>query len=132
MNYKAAFVTALIVSLTALVMPGSVLALALADIEIHSTLNQPLHATIPVTATKAELDLLDLGLASKKTFLRTDIERKKILNSLIIELIRTGQSPYIKVTSKKLIREPLLEFILSIDSGNGRMFRSYSIFLSPR
>ncbi len=132
MSYKSAFITVLAVGLTTLLMPGSALALVLADIKTHSTLNQPLHASIPITATKAELSFLQVGLASNKVFLRTGIERKRILNSLIVELVKTGPSAYIKVTSKKLIREPLLEFVLFIDSDSGRIFRRYSIFLSPR
>lgn len=125
-------ITAIIVSLASPLLPGSVFALGLADIETHSTLNQPLHATIPVSATQAELDLLKVGLAPNKAFLRTGIERKKILRALIFELVKKGHSPHIKISSKKLIREPMLEFILSIESGNGRMLRSYSIFLSPQ
>jgi len=137
MNYKPEkyvfkFIMSALVSLIALLMPGSAQALAVADIKLHSALNQPLHATIQVSVTKAELSLLEVGLASKKEFLRTGIQREKILDSLIIELIRKGQSPHIKITSRRLIREPMLEFILSIDSGNGRMLRSYSVFLSPK
>jgi len=123
------FITAIIASL---LLPGSAFALGLADIETHSALNQPLYATIPVSATQAEFSLLKVGLAPNKAFLRAGIERKKILDALIIELNKKGHLPHIKISSKSLIREPMLEFILSIDSGNGRMLRSYSIFLSPR
>jgi len=61
MNYKPEiyafkFITG---SLAALLMPSSAQALALADIELHSTLNQPLHTTIPVSGTSAELSLLN-------------------------------------------------------------------------
>ncbi len=136
MNYKleqylASFIMSLLVCLTALLMPSSAQALGLADIELHSALNQPLHATIPLSASKAELSLLKVSLASEKAFQRSGIPREKILNSMIIELIKKDQSPHIKITSKRLIREPMLEFILAIDSGNGRMFRNYSVFLSP-
>lgn len=136
MNYKpekylVSFVMGALISLATLLIPGSAHALALADIELHSALNQPLHATIPLSATKAELSLLEVGLASKKAFLRTGIQYQKILDSLTIKLIKKGPSPYIKITSKRLVQEPMLEFILSINSGNGRMLRSYSVFLSP-
>jgi len=131
-QYLVSFVMGALISLASLLTPFSAHALALADIELHSALNQPLHATIPLSATKDELGLLEVGLASKKTFQRTGIQRHKILDSLIIELIKNDQSSHIKITSKRLIQEPMLEFVLSINSGNGRMLRSYSVFLSPQ
>ncbi len=136
MNYKleqylASFIMSLLVCLSTLLIPSSAQALGLADIELHSVLNQPLHATIPLSASKAELSLLKVSLASEKAFQRSGIPREKILNALVIELIKKGQSSHIKITSKKLIREPMLEFILAIDTDNGRMLRNYSVFLSP-
>ena len=130
-QYAVGFIFSLVVCLTTLLMPVSAHALGLADIELHSTLNQPLHATIPVSASKDELKLLEVSLASKKAFQRSGIPREKVLDSLTIKLIKQTPSPHIKITSKRSMREPMLEFVLSIDSGNGSMLRGYSVFLSP-
>ena len=136
MNYKpkryaVSFMLSFLACLSTLFMASSAQALGLADIELHSALNQPLHASIPVSASKAELSLLEVSLASKQAFQRSGIPREKVLDLLTIELIKQDSSPHIKITSKRLIREPMLEFVLSIDSGNGRLLRGYSVFLSP-
>jgi len=130
-QYAVGFILSLLICLTTLLIPVSAQALGLADIELHSTLNQPLHATIPVSASKDELKLLEVSLASKKAFQRSGIPREKVLDSLTIKLIKQVPSPHIKITSKKSIREPMLEFVLSINSGNGSILRGYSLFISP-
>lgn len=130
-QYAVGYIRSLLVLLAVMIIPSSAHALGVADIKVLSKLNQPLHATIPISANESELSQLMVKLGSKKVFARSGMQRDAILDSLIIELVNKGQSPHIKITSKRSIREPMLEFLLSIDWGNGRMLRGFSVFLSP-
>ena len=106
-------------------------ALNLGQIEVQSSLNEPLSATIPIFASAEELSTLDVRLASDQVFRRLGIERADALLLLMFEVISINGTPHIKVTSKSLIREPLLEFVLSVNWGNGKILREFAIFLSP-
>ncbi len=106
-------------------------ALGLGEIELKSTLNQPLNAEIKL------LHLRDLGereilvdIASSADFQRAGVDRTFFLNDLKFDIIIDNPTgPIIKVTSSKLIREPFLNFILETQWPNGRILREYTLLM---
>lgn len=106
-------------------------ALSLGEVEVHSKLNQALNGTIPLSASKEELASLKVTMASNEAFSRFGIEQSDLLKSMTFEVVNNNGTAHIKVTSKRPIREPLLEFVLSVYWGNGKMLREFAIFLSP-
>ncbi len=106
-------------------------ALSLGELDVQSKLNQPLDASVPVIASNEELVTLKVKLASDTAFERLHIPKHKLLNLLSFVIEDDQGKLYIKIISTKPIKEPMLEFIISLDWGNGRMLRTFAIFLSP-
>ncbi len=116
-----------------MVTSGLVHALGMGEIEVSTALNEPLAAKIKLfSTTKSELKTLGISLAPREAFERVGIERLSILRELKFELVSSGAgAPYIKVVSSKAIKEPFLDFILSINWSSGQLMREYTLLLDP-
>ena len=106
-------------------------ALALAEIKLNSSLNQPLDATIELTsANTAELDSLNTSISAL-------VDQNMGLYRwphLRVEIIRSEQGGrnYLKITSKDAVREPILEFLLELNWSAGQLKREYSLLINPQ
>ena len=113
--------------------PSLVYALGMGEIEVGTSLNEPLGAKIKLfSATSEELSSLTVRMASQQAFNRMGIERLPVLRDLEFELVSSGAgAPYIEVKSSKAIKEPFLDFILSVNWSSGQMMREYTLLLDP-
>lgn len=107
--------------------------LGVGDIEVSSALNQPLDARIKLYSVRpGEGDNVRVTLASAKDFANAGVERVLILSSLKFRVIENGDgTATIKVTSRKPIKEPFLNFLIDVDWQSGRILREYTILLDP-
>ncbi|MDI3258275.1 MAG: FimV/HubP family polar landmark protein [Sinobacteraceae bacterium] len=109
-----------------------VLALGLGEISVHSRLDQPFAASIPVlNATPAQLDNLTVRLASPEEFNKAGIERSDYLSTLQFELEKTDVGASIRISSPKIAREPFLNFIVEARLPQSRLLREYTVLLDP-
>ena len=106
-------------------------AMNLGELVVESKLNQALDASIPVFASNEELVTLKVKLASAEAFERLQIPKAGILDSLKFAIEEQQGKPYIKITSKRPIKEPMFEIVISLNWGNGKMLRDFAVFLSP-
>lgn len=115
------------------ITPVLVQALGLGGIKLNSALSEILNAEIELfSATPSEIDGLKIKLASREAFLRAGIDRTTLLNSLRFKIKRHSSGQYyIKVTSRRPIREPFLNFLLEVNWKSGRMLREYTMLLDP-
>lgn len=118
------------ISILLLTVHSAAYALAISDIQLNSALNQPLDATVQIlSATPQELDSLNLSVSR--------ISGKSTGNyhwpDIKVELVHAekGKS-YLKVTSKDVVREPILNFLLELDWATGRIKREYSLLINPQ
>ncbi|MDE2149878.1 MAG: tetratricopeptide repeat protein [Gammaproteobacteria bacterium] len=126
---KAALKLAL-VALT--LVAGTAQALGLGSVQVHSYLNQPLSATIPVMVdSKNELDSLSVGLGSADAFTRAGVPFDDALASLQFKLVTGSGAPYIAVTSSRIIRAPFLNFLLQAQTAQTTLIREYTVLLDP-
>jgi len=113
---------------------ASAFALGLGQIEVKSSLNQPLVAEIPVlSVTAAEAETLSVRLASAEAFARAGLERPHLLNanlSFEVKRMPSGRT-VIAVTTPNQVREPFISFLLEVEWGNGKLLREYSVLLDP-
>lgn len=102
-------------------------ALALGELELKSQLNQPLNVVIPLAfSTENELAELKLSIS----YPEEQVSGLKAWHSLKVEVIENeGNQPYLKISSRELIREPTLSFILDMRWSTGRIQRSYSLLM---
>jgi len=113
--------------------PAAALALGLGNVTLHSALNEPLNADIELlSVAPGELESLQVALADAQTFARLGVERDANLMFLRFEL--SGQNsdrPLIRVTSREVMREPFLSFLVEARWSTGRLVREYTLLLDP-
>jgi len=105
-------------------------ALALGELELKSHLNQRLNVVIPLIFSKEnELAELRLSISSPDE----QVSGVRAWHNLKVEVIENeGNQPYLKISSKALLREPALNFVLDMRWSTGRIQRNYSILLDPK
>ncbi len=110
-----------------------VVALGLGEIELNSALNQPFNAEVELlSATEAELDELKVGIGSPAAFSKAGIERPMFLNKLKFDVTRKADgTAVVRVTSRDVVREPFLDFLLELSWSKGRLLREYTVLVDP-
>ena len=119
----AAIATALLLA------AGNAWALGLGQIEVKSRRNQPLVAEIPIiSTTPGELEALQARLASPETFRRVGLAPPSgVAADLQFSLGSDARGrPLIRVTSTRPVEQPVLNFLVEVDWGQGRLVREYS------
>ena len=114
-------------------LPVTTYALGLGGIKLNSALSEILDAEIElVGATETDIEGLRIGLASRDAFLRAGIDRSSVINSMrFVVKKRPNGTYYVKVQSRRPIREPFLNFLMEMNWRNGRMLREYTLLLDP-
>ncbi|MBS0569811.1 MAG: fimbrial protein FimV [Proteobacteria bacterium] len=111
---------------------GNVFALGLGTIQVKSRLNQPLDAVIPVIAdSPAEANGLEVALASAEDFQRVGLDRSRVDVPLEFSVGTDRGQTVIKVTTKDIVREPLLDFLIVANWSKGKLLREYTVLLDP-
>ena len=126
---KSALAMAMLGALTT----GKVVALGLGDIELKSALNQPLSAEVELlSASDAELQELKVNVAPPEVFEKAGIDRPLFLSRLKFNVTRNDSGkPVVLITSREVIREPFLDFLLEISWSKGRLLREYTVLVDP-
>lgn len=119
----AAIATALLLA------AGNAWALGLGQIEVKSRRNQPLVAEIPIiSTTPGELEALKARLASPETFRRVGLAPPSgVAADLQFSLGSDARGrPVIRVTTTRPVEASVLNFLVEVDWGQGRLVREYS------
>ncbi|CBL45206.1 Hypothetical protein HDN1F_16230 [gamma proteobacterium HdN1] len=114
-------------------IPGLVQALGLGGIKLHSALSEPLNAEIELVQVRGVgADEILAALAASSEFQARGIERFHYLNDLRFQVqVNPNGRSFIKVTSRKAITEPGLDFLVDVHWPDGRLVREYSVLLDP-
>ncbi len=111
---------------------GSAWALGLGQIKVKSQRHQPLVAEIPIiSTTPGELQALQARLASPETFRRIGLAPPSgITTDLQFSLGSDAKGrPVIRVTTVKPVEQAVLNFLIEVDWGQGRLVREYSALI---
>jgi pilus assembly protein FimV len=109
-------------------------AMGLGQLQVKSGLNQPLVAEIPIiSATAAELEQLDVRLASPEAFARVGLDQPGELTANLQFSVgkNTRGQPVIRVTTPTRFNEPLLSFLIEAQWGKGVVTREYTALIDP-
>ena len=119
-----------------LLAAGNAWALGLGQIEVKSRRNQPLLAEIPIiSTTPGELEALQAKLASPETFRRVGLAAPSgAAANLQFSLGSDARGrPIIRVTTVAPVDQAVLNFLIEVDWGQGRLVREYSALVdAPR
>lgn len=116
-----------------LILPSTGQTLNLGSVQLLSGLNEPLNAVIPLTGIQADqLDTLQVQLASREHFNKAGLNRPQLLQQLRFSTESpSATEQLIRVTTHNLLREPILIFLLEVDSGKERLIKEYILLLDP-
>ncbi|HEY8229296.1 MAG TPA: FimV/HubP family polar landmark protein [Rhodanobacteraceae bacterium] len=117
--------------LTATALPA--LALQLGEIQIKSALNQPLVAAIPLQPKNlTELNGLTVSLAPAQDFARAGLQVTPTDQTLQFHVVtdNNGQK-LILVTSTQPITDPYLDFLVQVNTREGKQVREFVVLLNP-
>jgi len=112
---------------------SQVLALDLGQVQVKSSLGQPLLAEIPLhPANPAELQNLSVQLASSEDFARAGITGGRTTIPLHFSVATTddGQK-VIRITSNVAVDDPYLDLLLEVNGKAGKSVREFAILLDP-
>ncbi|WP_426415911.1 type IV pilus assembly protein FimV [Aestuariirhabdus sp. LZHN29] len=118
---------------SALLLPGTALALGAGEITVKSTIGAALWAEIELTGSDPiSPQELIAKLASRDQFQRLGVSRDVFLSQLKFEL-RTNDDgkQFLLVTSKDAVKEPFLNFVLDLQWAKGQLLREYAVLLDP-
>jgi pilus assembly protein FimV len=112
---------------------GDAFALGLGSIQVRSGLNQPLDADIAVTTeSPAEAAGLNVSLASAEDFERVGLSRARVTVPIDFSVTTNGRGqPVIHLTTKDIVREPFLDFLVEVNWPKGKLLREYTVLLDP-
>lgn len=111
---------------------GNAFALGLGTIQVRSRLNQPLDAVIPVIAdSPSEANGLEVALASAEDFQRVGLDKSRVDVPLEFSVATDHGQTVIKVTTKDMVREPLVDFLIVANWPKGKLLREYTVLLDP-
>jgi pilus assembly protein FimV len=115
------------------ITPAGVNALGLGEIKLHSALNQKLLAEIPILVSAGEdASQIRVNLAPPEAFAKAGLEFPYYLSDLRFKPLQKADGSFvIKVTSKEVMREPFLDFLLEVAWPQGRMLREFTVLLDP-
>ena len=129
------FLQGLIIVMMELLCVGSLDAVGLGKIKIYSYLNEPLDAEIELLAAQNVVDSLLVSVASTDEFERAGVTRIPLLDKLMFQIIRDEDEIFIHATSKTLVTDPYVDFLLNLSWGpgpsSGRLIRRYTLLLDP-
>ncbi|UPG96135.1 FimV/HubP family polar landmark protein [Luteibacter aegosomatissinici] len=118
----------------ALAMGGSqALAQSLGAVQVHSTMDQPLSADIPLTGVTGNPGDIKVALASDEAFSRAGLNKSgmPVQLSFTVGKNAAGQ-PVIHVTSGAPVRDTYLDFLVEVSSGkSGSAIREVTMLLDP-
>ena len=117
----------------ALGCPQAASALALGDMKVRSSLNEPLDAEIDLLSIRGE-ELADLRakLATTEEFQRAGVDRPYVLSRLRFKVEeRPGGKAVLKVSTRQPVKEPFLNFLIELNWPQGRLVREYTALLDP-
>ncbi len=108
-------------------------ALELSHITLNSKLNEALNAEIKVLSIpKNSISSLKVQLASTSNFNRAGIKPVAFLEKLQFAIENTDNtSALIKIKSKEIVKERVLNFLIQLNWTGGRILREYALLLDP-
>ncbi len=114
-------------------VPASAYPLGIGEIKLHSALNQNVDAEIELFLSAGEkASDIKVNLASPDKFDETGIPWSYFLSKLRFQTIESnGKRIVIKVTSREVLKEPFLDFLMQVSWPKGDLFREFTVLVDP-
>ncbi|HKX55266.1 MAG TPA: hypothetical protein VJN01_04160, partial [Xanthomonadales bacterium] len=109
-----------------------VFGLGLGNVTVESFLNQPLNARIDLLVRPGEdISGVTAHLASAEDYALIGASRDAISVPLQFTIETQSDQPFVRVTSRLPINQPVVRLIIELNWASGRLLREYTLFLDP-
>jgi len=119
-------------AVVSLLAPASGHPLGIGEIKLHSALNQNLDAEISLTLSGESVSDIKVNLAPPEKFDEAGVSWTYFLSKIKFETItQPNGSAVIKLTSKEVLKEPFLDFLLEVSWPKGNLYREFTVLVDP-
>lgn len=108
-------------------------AISLGQIQLHSYLNQPFRASVPITHLGGTpIADIRVNLASAQDFERAGITKSYQLSQLKFSIGKSNRGGVeVMITSHEKFDQPFMQLLLEVSWPQGQFFRAYTVLLDP-
>ncbi len=107
-------------------------ALGLGEARVNSYLGQPLDVSIRLLeADAAALSSLTVEQAGSADYQRLGVPTEALGLGLEVTLDRRVDPPVLRVTSRRVVNDPVVQVLMDARWASGRLLREYTLFLDP-
>lgn len=129
-SMKRTLTLAMLLSLTT--ASPMALALGLGEAEVHSTLNAPLRASLPLSDSGGiQAGLLNVSVADDRAYAAAGLTRTPIAASVRLAVEQQQGRLVVNLTTERPVREPWLDLLLRFDWPDGQQLREVTLLLDP-
>jgi len=120
-------------AVVSLLAPVNALPLGIGEIHLHSALNQHLNAEIKLTVDPTENPAdVSVRLAPPEKFDQAGVVWNYFLSKVRFEpVVQANGSILVKITSREVLTEPFLDFLLEVSWPQGSMTREFTLLIDP-
>jgi len=116
----------------ALMAPLGAQGLGLGEARVDSFLNQPLDVRMRLLdATADNLDSLTVAPADPSDYERLGLMAESLALRLDVSVDRSVSPPVVRVTSDRVVTDPVVQLLIDARWSSGRVLREYTLFLDP-
>ena len=116
----------------ALMVPLGAQALGLGEARVESFLNQKLDVRMRLLdATEDNLDSLTVASADPEDYERLGLMAESLALRLDVRVDRSVSPPVVRVTSDRVVTDPVVQLLIDARWSSGRVLREYTLFLDP-
>lgn len=104
----------------------------LGELQVLSNLGQPLRAEIEIISLRSgDKDNVAVRLASVEAFRQAGMDLHAALSGINLTIELRDGKPIVLVTTRQPVNEPILDLLVELEWGSGRLLREYAILLDP-
>ncbi|MGY8790421.1 MAG: type IV pilus assembly protein FimV, partial [Pseudomonadales bacterium] len=110
---------------------SNVLAVGLGDLEVNSTLSEPLDATVQLLGLDGlNENQIFASLGTTADFDRANMDRVALIDDILVEaIVIDAEVGLLLLTSDRPVEEPFLNLVISLRWPNGRLLRDYTALI---
>lgn len=107
-------------------------AATLGEAQVQSYLSEPLEVRVPLMRSSDEpLDEITVQLAPPSFYREAGVPLANLTGNLTFAIESSRGQDYVRIGSKRPIRDPIMSILLQVQSPQGRMIREYNLLLDP-
>ncbi|MDA3875964.1 MAG: LysM peptidoglycan-binding domain-containing protein [Halothiobacillus sp.] len=112
--------------------PVTLMAAELGAAKLESHLTERLKVIIPISGLNGTpLDEVKVSLAPEHFYDQAGLSMDSLAGNIMFQIKPGAKGPYVLVSSKRSISDPILSMLLEIKTTNGHFIKEYDLLLNP-